>query len=128
MPFAGFKDWADCMSKLKSKYPKKETREKVCGKLQSKHESKHEQLQALKDEIALEAEIFKQIEEELEKEKKWMQKAVKKKNVGKTTAECKKMGYKGVTDECLNKLLKRGGKWARRASFAKAARKVSKGK
>ena len=126
MPFAGFKDWGDCMKRLAKKYPKKETREKVCGKLQAQHESKHEKLKTLKEEIAFESDILKEIEKELEKEKKWMQKAVKEKNVGKTTAECKKMGYKGVTDECLRKLKKRGGKWAQRANFAINARRINK--
>lgn len=35
MPFGPYKDFADCMSKLASKYPDKKTRQKVCGKMQS---------------------------------------------------------------------------------------------
>jgi len=65
MPFAGFKDFGDCMNKLKSKYPKKETRQKVCGALQAKHEKKHKKLEALKKEIVKELESFKEIGKEL---------------------------------------------------------------
>jgi len=35
MPFAGYKDFGDCMAKLAKKYPKKETRQKVCGSFTS---------------------------------------------------------------------------------------------
>lgn len=35
MPFGPFKDFADCMRKMQSKYPDQETRRKVCGKMQA---------------------------------------------------------------------------------------------
>lgn len=34
MPFGPYKDFGDCMNKLKNKYPDQETRRKVCGKMQ----------------------------------------------------------------------------------------------
>lgn len=61
MPFAGFKDFGDCMNKLKSKYPKKKTRQKVCGSLQAKHENKKHELETLKQEIAKEKKFFEEI-------------------------------------------------------------------
>jgi hypothetical protein len=39
MPFAGFSDWEDCMSKQAEKYDE-ETAKKVCGKLKDKFEGK----------------------------------------------------------------------------------------
>jgi len=35
VPFGPYKDFADCMNKLQSKYPDITTRKKVCGKMQS---------------------------------------------------------------------------------------------
>jgi len=64
MPFAGFKDWADCQRKLAKKYPDKKKRDKVCGKLQARDE-KHEQLKLLKQEIAKEKECLEEIGKEL---------------------------------------------------------------
>ena len=61
MPFAGYKDFGDCMAKLAKKYPKKETRQKVCGSLQAKHETKKHELETLKQEIAKEKEFLKSI-------------------------------------------------------------------
>jgi len=91
-----------------------------CGKLFGKTVKKaHELLVEMKELL-----------EEAKKPKKWMQKAAKKMKQkgteGSTTAECKKMGYDGVTDECLRKLLKRGGVWTKRANFALNARKMKK--
>jgi len=65
MPFAGFKNFDDCLTKLKSKYPKIKTRKKVCGALQAKHEHKHERLVFLKEEIAKEKEFLEDIGKEL---------------------------------------------------------------
>jgi hypothetical protein len=126
---------------------------KIWGGISKKKDSKKEELIFLEADIEMEMEeigkkqncncpikiareiikdIDKQLEDlksmkiELAKKKKWMQGAVKKKNVGKTTAECKKMGYGGVTTKCLKALLKRGGTWAKRANFALNARKIAK--
>lgn len=61
---------------------------------------------------------------------KWMQAASermeRKGTKGATTRACKNMGHKGVTDECLSKLSKRGGVWKKRVSFARTARKIAK--
>jgi hypothetical protein len=65
-------------------------------------------------------------------EKKWMQKAAtrmeKKGTVGSFTRWCKSKGYGGVTGECIRAGLKAGGKMAKKAAFAKAARSVSRKK
>jgi len=97
-----------------------------CGKQWGGISKKKNKNEDLKYDILFELIDLKIIDEKLQEEKKWMQKAVKEKNVGKTTAECKRMGYDGVTSECLQKLKKRGGKWAQRANFAINAKKVSK--
>jgi hypothetical protein len=62
------------------------------------------------------------------KSKKWMQKAAtkmkKKGTEGSFTKYCKSKGYSGVTEACIREGLKAGGKTAKRAAFAKAARKA----
>lgn len=78
MPFAGFPNFGGCMndSGMKKKYPKKETRQKVCGKLQSLHEKKHE-INEIKKEILEEKRDMLRIQKELENNKKWIQKCLK---------------------------------------------------
>lgn len=39
MPFAGFENWDECISKMIKKYTKEQS-EKICGKLKSQHEGK----------------------------------------------------------------------------------------
>ena len=62
------------------------------------------------------------------KDKRWMQKASrsmkKRKTVGSFTRWCKSHGYGGVTDAAIAAGLKAGGKIAKKAAFAKAARKA----
>lgn len=62
------------------------------------------------------------------KKKKWMQKAARsmkrRGTVGSFTRWCKKQGFRGVTNECIRRALKRGGALAKKAAFAKAARKA----
>jgi hypothetical protein len=66
------------------------------------------------------------------RKKKWMQAAAKKMRkkgtVGSFTAWCKRKGYGGVTDACIAAGLKAGGKIAKKAQFAKAARSAAKKK
>ena len=66
------------------------------------------------------------------KTKKWMQKASarmeKKGTEGSFTAWCKAHGFGGVTEACINAALKKGGKIAKKAAFAKAAKKIAKKK
>ena len=61
---------------------------------------------------------------------KWMQKAAarmeKKGTVGSFTRWCKSQGYGGVTGACIKAGLAKGGKIAKKAAFAKAARSVAK--
>ncbi|RLE44517.1 hypothetical protein DRJ16_02150 [Candidatus Woesearchaeota archaeon] len=64
--------------------------------------------------------------------KKWLQKArermERKGTVGAFTRYCRRLGYKGVTAECIAKALKSPNPTIRkRAAFAKAVRKI-KGK
>jgi len=60
-----------------------------------------------------------------EEAKKWMQKAVTKKTKGDFTAWCKRNGFDGVCQACINKAAKVGGRAAKMALFAV---NVSKGK
>jgi len=64
--------------------------------------------------------------------KKWMGKASarmeRKGTVGSFTAWCKAHGYGGVTAGCIAAALKKGGKLAKKAAFAKAARTVARRK
>lgn len=64
------------------------------------------------------------------KNSRWMQRANKrmerKGTKGSFTRWCKKQGYNGVTEACIKKGLKQGGKIAKKAQFAKAARKANK--
>ncbi|MHA1395704.1 MAG: hypothetical protein ACTSRZ_19560 [Promethearchaeota archaeon] len=67
---------------------------------------------------------------DLKKEKKeregfWIQKAVKPSTKGDFTEWCKKQGFKGVCQECINLAAKKGGRPAKMALFAA---NVSKGK
>ena len=59
------------------------------------------------------------------KEKKWIQKAVPEKNEGKFAEWCKRNGFKGVCQSCINKAISKGGSSAKMANFAI---NVSKGK
>ena len=45
---------------------------------------------------------------------------------GDFTAWCKRHGYKGVTNKCIQEALKAGGRAAKMAAFAKAARSIAK--
>ena len=62
--------------------------------------------------------------------KKWMQKAAKrmerKGTEGSFTRWCKKKGYGGVTSACIKAGLNAGGKIAKKANFAKNARKAKR--
>lgn len=62
--------------------------------------------------------------------KNWMGKAresmVRRGTVGSFTAWCKRHGYGGVTAACIEAGLKAGGKIAKKASFAKAAKSVAR--
>ncbi len=62
--------------------------------------------------------------------KDWMGKASKrmkrKGTEGSFTRWCKKQGYNGVTQACIKKGLKQGGKIAKKANFARNARKANK--
>ena len=61
------------------------------------------------------------------KSKGWIQKAVKKK--GAFTEYCKKQGYNGVTEACIQKGLKsKNPTTKKRANLAKTFRKMAKGK
>lgn len=65
------------------------------------------------------------------KDKKWMQDAVK--HPGAFTEWCKKQGYKGVTQECIEKGKKSRNPTTRKRAvlaetFRKVARKGKKGK
>jgi len=125
MPFAGFKDWADCMAKMAKRYKKIEIRRKVCGKLQAQHEKKLE-IEEIKKRVQQERKEIAIIRKELqEKKKKWIQKAVKGMKVGSFTAWCKRHGFGGVNQACINAAARAGGKIAQKALFAANA---SKGK
>jgi len=56
------------------------------------------------------------------KKRKWMQEVSRrmeeKGTKGITRKECQRLGYKGVTQACLNELKKRGGVWKKRAVLA----------
>ena len=60
-----------------------------------------------------------------EKEKKWIQKAVPESHEGKFGEWCKRNGFSGVCQECINKAVSAGGHAAKMANFAI---NVSKGK
>lgn len=52
---------------------------------------------------------------------------IKPENKGKFTSHCKKQGYEGVTQECINKAKKSSSKSLRKqATFADNARKWKK--
>lgn len=59
------------------------------------------------------------------KKEKWIQKAVPESNEGKFAGWCKRNGFEGVCQECINKAAKAGGHAAKMANFAV---NVSKGK
>lgn len=64
-------------------------------------------------------------------QKKWMQKArqrmERKGTVGAFTAWCKRRGYSGVTEACIQEGLRsKNPKTRKRAAFAKAARNIAK--
>ena len=52
------------------------------------------------------------------KEEKWMQKAVPKKTEGDFATWCKRKGYKGVCQSCINDAVATGGHAAKMANFA----------
>ncbi len=70
-------------------------------------------------------EIIKMEDKEKKKDKKWIQDAVSEKDKGKFKAYCKREGYSGVSQECINHAIKQGGHAAKMANFAI---NVSKGK
>lgn len=122
MPFAGFKDWADCISKVKAK--SLEAKKRICGSLKAKHEDHMKEIEEIKLEIAQRKKEIIEIKEQLlASKKKWIQGVVKK--PGAFTTYCKRLGYKGVTSECINHALKQGGHPAKMAAFAKAMRKIN---
>jgi len=90
-----------------------------------KDTKKEDELLFLKADIDLELDGIKSIEEELAKQKKWIQKAVPKANRGDFESYCKKAGFSGVSQACINKAAKAGGHPAKMALFAVNA---SKGK
>lgn len=67
--------------------------------------------------------LFKEAKKK--KEKKWIQEAVPESHEGKFKAWCKRNGFKGVCQECINKAIAQGGHSSRMANFAI---NVSKGK
>lgn len=52
------------------------------------------------------------------KKKDWIQKAVTPEEKGKFTDWCKKRGYKGVSQSCIDEAIAAGGKAAQMANFA----------
>ena len=74
------------------------------------------------DDIIFELVDLEMMDNKLAEKKKWIQKAVTEKSKGKFTAYCKKLGYDGVTDQCIAHALKQGGHPAKMATFAKAMR------
>ena len=58
------------------------------------------------------------------KKKKWAQDAVK--NPGAFTAYCKSLGFKGVTNACIEKGIAAGGAVAKRAVLARTLRRMHK--
>ena len=59
------------------------------------------------------------------KEKKWIQEAVRESHEGKLKAWCKRNGFDGVCQACINKAIAKGGHPSQMANFAI---NVSKGK
>jgi hypothetical protein len=58
--------------------------------------------------------------------KRWIQQAVKPKNVGKFTDHCKREGAKGVTEACIQKgMHSKNLKTRREANFANNMRKIN---
>jgi len=84
-----------------------------------------EELDKIKKLLDVELEDIKVFEEELAKVKKWIQKAVKPSTKGDFGEWCKRHGFKGVCQECINAAARAGGRAAKMALFAV---NVSKGK
>lgn len=63
--------------------------------------------------------------EAAKKKEKWIQKAVPESHEGKFEEWCKRNGFKGVCQECINKAVNKGGHAQKMALFAV---NVSKGK
>ena len=63
--------------------------------------------------------------EAAKKKKKWIQKAISDETEGDFGAWCKRNGFDGVCQGCINKAAKKGGRAAKMALFAA---NVSKGK
>lgn len=90
-----------------------------------KDSKKEEELIFIKADIEMELEDIKIQEGILAKTKKWIQKAVPKKNRGDFASYCKSAGFGGVSQACINHAAKAGGHPAQMALFAV---NVSKGK
>ena len=56
------------------------------------------------------------------KKKKWIQGAIKR--PGSFTAYCKSLGFKGVTNACIEKGIAAGGVVAKRAVLARTLRRM----
>jgi len=127
MPFAGYKDFADCMAKNAKRYPDAETRAKVCGSLKAKHEKKME-IEQIKQKILEERKEIKEMIDVLYAEaEKFIQKAIKK--PGAFTEWCKRQGFDGVTSECIRRgMASDDPKTRKRAALAKTLRKLAKRK
>lgn len=63
--------------------------------------------------------------EAAKKKEKWIQKAVSEETEGDFTSWCKRQGFEGVCQACIDKAAKVGGRPAKMANFAV---NVSKGK
>jgi len=125
------KDFKDCVSKAisieKSAHPNMDRKQLVAIALSHcrKVYGMENEINELKQKIEKELEELKIQSEELAVAKKWIQKAVSPKTEGDFEAWCKRQGFKGVCQECINKAAKVGGRAAKMALFAV---NVSKGK
>lgn len=98
---------------------------KKWGGIPKKDSKKEMEILFLKADIDLELEDIKITEGILAKKKKWIQKAVSKKTKGDFGEWCKRNGFSGVSQACINKAAKAGGRASKMALFAV---NVSKGK
>lgn len=138
MPLQKGSSRENCISKnykemIASGHPKEQAQaaalnfcNKKWGGISKKKDSKKElNLIFLKADIDLELEDIKIQETFLAKTKKWIQKAVPEKNKGDFKSWCKKKGFSGVSQACINAAAKAGGHASKMAVFAV---NVSKGK
>jgi hypothetical protein len=65
-----------------------------------------------------EAEYLDSLANKIAKKKKWMQNVVTKEERGKFGEWCKRKGYEGVCQSCINDAAKAGGEAAQMANFA----------